>query len=44
MPTKEVDKSNLKESVKAIKKKFGIVGRTNELMKALAAKAAKKHI
>ncbi|HUT81617.1 MAG TPA: MoxR family ATPase [Candidatus Bathyarchaeia archaeon] len=44
MPTKEVDKSNLKESVEAIKKKFGIVGRTNELMKALAAKAAKKHI
>ncbi len=44
MPTKEVDKSNLKESVEAIKKKFGIVGRTNELMKALAAKAAKRHI
>ena len=44
MPSKQVDKTNLKESVEAIKKKFGIVGRTNELMKALAAKAAGRHI
>ncbi|NHJ86111.1 MAG: MoxR family ATPase [Asgard group archaeon] len=44
MPTKLVDKTNLKESVEAIKKKFGIIGRTNELMKALAAKAAGRHI
>lgn len=44
VPTKQVDKTNLKESVEAIKKKFGIVGRTDELMKALAAKAAGRHI
>jgi len=44
VPSKQVDKTNLKESVEAIKKKFGIVGRTNELMKALAAKAAGRHI
>jgi len=44
MPEKELTKSNLQESVDAIKKKFGIVGRTNELMKALAAKAAGRHI
>ncbi|MCK5297469.1 MAG: MoxR family ATPase [Candidatus Heimdallarchaeota archaeon] len=44
MPSKQVDKTNLKESVEAIKKKFGIVGRTDELMKALAAKAAGRHI
>lgn len=44
VPSKQVDKTNLKESVEAIKKKFGIVGRTDELMKALAAKAAGRHI
>ncbi|MHA1629369.1 MAG: AAA family ATPase [Candidatus Heimdallarchaeota archaeon] len=44
MPEKELKKANLKISVDAIKKKFGIVGRTNELMKALAAKAAGRHI
>ena len=44
VPSKQVDKTNLKESVVAIKKKFGIIGRTEELMKALAAKAAGRHI
>ncbi|MBK5112430.1 MAG: MoxR family ATPase [Candidatus Heimdallarchaeota archaeon] len=44
VPSKQVDKTNLKESVEAIKKKFRIIGRTNELMKALAAKAAGRHI
>jgi MoxR-like ATPase len=44
MPSKQLDKSNLKESVEAIKKEFGIIGRTNELMKALAAKAAGRHL
>jgi MoxR-like ATPase len=44
MPAKQDDKINLKESVDAIKKKFGIVGRTQELMKSLAAKAAGRHI
>lgn len=44
VPTKQVNKTNLKESVAAIKKKFGIVGRTDELMRALAAKAAGRHI
>ena len=44
VPSKQVDKTNLKESVDAIKKKFGIIGRTSELMKALAAKAAGRHI
>ncbi|TET29330.1 MAG: MoxR family ATPase [Candidatus Heimdallarchaeota archaeon] len=44
VPTKQVDKTNLKESVEAIKKKFGIIGRASELMKALAAKAAGRHI
>ncbi|MGC9780687.1 MAG: MoxR family ATPase [Candidatus Heimdallarchaeota archaeon] len=44
MPTKQVNKTNLKESVDAIKKKFGIIGRTGELMRALAAKAAGRHI
>ena len=44
VPSKQVNKTNLKESVEAIKKKFGIVGRTDELMKALAAKAAGRHI
>lgn len=44
VPTKQVNKTNLKESVDAIKKKFGIIGRTGELMRALAAKAAGRHI
>ncbi len=44
VPSKQVNKTNLKESVDAIKKKFGIIGRTDELMKALAAKAAGRHI
>jgi MoxR-like ATPase len=44
MSGKKEDKIDLKESVDAIKKKFGIIGRTNELMKALAAKAAGRHI
>ncbi|MFW9924131.1 MAG: AAA family ATPase [Candidatus Thorarchaeota archaeon] len=44
MPTKQLDKTNLKESVEEIKKKFHIIGRTNELMKSLAAKAAGRHI
>ena len=44
VPSKQVNKTNLKESVEAIKKKFGIIGRTDELMKALAAKAAGRHI
>ena len=44
MPSKQVDKMNLKESVEEIKKKFKIIGRTNELMKSLAAKAAGRHI
>ena len=44
MPSKKVDKTNLKESVAEIKKKFKIIGRTNELMKSLAAKAAGRHI
>ncbi len=44
MPVKQEDKINLKESVDAIKKKFGIIGRTKELMQALAAKAAGRHI
>lgn len=44
VPAKQVDKTNLKESVDAIKKKFGIIGRTDELMRALAAKAAGRHI
>ncbi|NHJ49195.1 MAG: MoxR family ATPase [Asgard group archaeon] len=44
MPAKQEEKLNLKESVDAIKKKFGIIGRTQELMKSLAAKAAGRHI
>lgn len=44
MPTKEVNKTNLKDTVVEIKKKFKIIGRTNELMKSLAAKAAGRHI
>ncbi|HUU77164.1 MAG TPA: MoxR family ATPase [candidate division Zixibacteria bacterium] len=44
MPSKQVDKTNLKESVAEIKKRFKIIGRSNELMKALAAKAAGRHI
>ena len=44
MPSKQVNKTNLKESVVAIKKKFHIVGRTSELMRSLAAKAAGRHI
>lgn len=44
MPVKQEEKMNLKESVDAIKKKFGIIGRTKELMQALAAKAAGRHI
>ncbi|NHJ39176.1 MAG: MoxR family ATPase [Asgard group archaeon] len=44
MPVKQEAKINLKESVDAIKKKFGIIGRTKELMQALAAKAAGRHI
>lgn len=44
VPTKQVDKTNLKESVEAIKKKFRIIGRTDELMHALAAKAVGRHV
>ncbi len=44
MPSKQVNKTNLKESVIEIKKKFNIVGRTSELMRSLAAKAAGRHI
>ncbi|MBD3192665.1 MAG: AAA domain-containing protein [Candidatus Heimdallarchaeota archaeon] len=44
MPTRQVDKSDLSSSVEAIKKEFNIIGRTNELMKALAAKAAGRHL
>ena len=44
LPTKQVDKTNLKDSVDAIKKQFGIIGRTSELMRALAAKAAGRHL
>ena len=40
MSKKQEEKMNLKESVDAIKKKFGIIGRTKELMQSLAAKAA----
>lgn len=44
MPSKQANKMNLKESVVEIKKKFQIVGRTSELMRSLAAKAAGRHI
>ncbi|NHK32242.1 MAG: MoxR family ATPase [Asgard group archaeon] len=44
MSKKQEKKMDLKESVDAIKKKFGIIGRTKELMQSLAAKAAGRHI
>ncbi|MEA2070129.1 MAG: MoxR family ATPase [Asgard group archaeon] len=44
MSKKAVDQSNLTQSVEAIKEQYGIIGRTNELMKALAAKAAGRHV